>query len=89
MKKQVNVEVYVVAGCWYCEEALETLSNKGIKYVIYEIVNGDRSEMIRRTGGPDRVPQIFINNQRVKGGCGGLDRLDECGVLNDMLYVEG
>jgi glutaredoxin 3 len=62
------------------------LDKKGVKYEGYDITGDDeaRQKMIKRTGGPKSVPQIFIDDKHI-GGCDDLHALDGKGELDKLL----
>lgn len=81
-----KVEIYTWTTCPYCIRAKALLDSKGVKYTEYNIT-GDheaRKKMIERTGGPDSVPQIFINDKHY-GGCDDIHALDAKGQLDPAL----
>ena len=83
----MNVEIYTKPYCSYCERAKELLRIKGINFVEH-VINGDpqRLEEMRRRGGGDAFPGIFIAG-RLVGGCSELFELDECGALDRLLIT--
>ena len=87
MSDQAKVEIYYWTTCPFCDRALGLLEAKGVKYTGYDITGDEpaRSEMVKRTGGPKSVPQIFINDVLV-GGCDDIHALDAKGKLDGMLY---
>ena len=76
------VELYTSPFCGYCVAAKRILLNKGITFLEIDlsVEPNRRSEMLLRTHGNHKVPQIFINNQHV-GGCDELYALDQSGEL--------
>jgi len=82
----VEVEIYTIRYCPYCQEAKELLSRKGVSF--HEIdASGNRDlrkEMIERANGRDTFPQIFIGATHV-GGCDDLYALDAAGNLDPLL----
>lgn len=83
---QNKVEIYHWTTCPFCRRALALLDKKGVKYTDYNITGDDaaRQKMIKRTGGPKSVPQIFINDVLI-GGCDDLHALNSQGKLDGML----
>ena len=81
-----KVEIYYWVTCPYCSKARKLLDAKGIKYTGYDITgdNAGREKMIKRTGGPKSVPQIFIGNKYI-GGCDDIHALDKQGKLDAMI----
>ncbi len=86
MSDQAKVEIYYWTTCPFCTRALALLNNKNVKYQGYDITGDEeaRSKMVKRTGGPKSVPQIFINDNLI-GGCDDLHALEAQGKLDDML----
>lgn len=83
---QAKVEVYYWTTCPFCIKARALLDSKDVDYIGYDITGDDaaRQKMIKRTGGPKSVPQIFIDDNHI-GGCDDLHSLDKQGKLDDML----
>ncbi len=81
-----KVEIYTWTTCPYCIRAKALLDSKGVKYTEYNITgdNAARAKMIERTGGPDSIPQIFINGKHY-GGCDDIHALDAKGQLDPLL----
>lgn len=80
------IEIYTKPYCPYCSDAKDLLRAKGAEFK--EIVaSGDpalRAEMVRRSGGANTFPQIFIGGTHV-GGCDELYALDAEGGLDPLL----
>jgi glutaredoxin 3 len=80
------IEIYTKPYCPYCADAKDLLRAKGAEFK--EIVaSGDptlRAEMVRRAGGANTFPQIFIGDVHV-GGCDELYALDADGKLDPLL----
>ena len=85
-KDQADVEIYYWTTCPFCARARSLLDAKGVIYTGYDITGDEaaRSEMVKRTGGPKSVPQIFINDHLI-GGCDDLHALEDQGKLDGML----
>ena len=84
-----EVKIYTRAWCGYCTAALSLLRRKGVKFE--EIDVAGQPEMRRwlaKMSGQTTVPQIFINRKSV-GGYTDLRALDERGVLDDLLEIDG
>lgn len=81
-----QIEIYTWTTCPYCIRAKALLESKGVKYTEYNITgdNEARRKMVERTGGPDSVPQIFINGKHY-GGCDDIHALDAEGKLDPVL----
>ncbi|MEM6781101.1 MAG: glutaredoxin domain-containing protein, partial [Pseudomonadota bacterium] len=73
--------------CPFCRKALALLDGKGVDYTGYDITGDEdaRAKMVERTGGPKSVPQIFINDELIPGGCDGIHALDAEGKLDPLL----
>lgn len=86
MSNQAKVEMYYWTTCPFCIRAQALLERKGIQYKGYDITGDEaaRAKMVKRTGGPKSVPQIFINDMLI-GGCDDLHALDAKGKLDGML----
>jgi len=86
MAPNKKVEIYYWTTCPFCKRALALLDAKGVKYEGYDITGDEaaRSKMVKRTGGPKSVPQIFIDDQHI-GGCDDLHALDSKGKLDTLL----
>ena len=84
-----NIEIFTAPFCGFCYRAKSLLKDKGVKYVEVDIISQPtrHSEMIRRAGGSQTVPQIFINNQHI-GGCDELYALESKDKLNSILGVK-
>lgn len=84
---QAKVEIYYWATCPFCARARGLLDAKNVSYTGYDITGDDaaRQKMIKRTGGPKSVPQIFINDTLI-GGCDDLHALENQGKLDDILH---
>ncbi len=82
-----KVEIYTWQFCPFCLKAKALLDNKGINYIEHEIDgnNNQRVEMSLRADGRRTVPQIFINDKGI-GGCDELYRLEQDGLLDNLLF---
>lgn len=83
MKK---VEIYTTPYCGFCRMTKEVLDKKGVQYEEID-VSGGREEMIKRTGGPDSVPQIFVDGELLPGGNSGIQSLEQEGKLDKILEI--
>lgn len=83
-----KIEIYTWSTCPYCRRAKALLESKGVGYTEYDITGDDgaRAKMVKRTGGPKSVPQIFVNDQHY-GGCDDLHELDAQGKLDKILEL--
>jgi glutaredoxin 3 len=81
-----KVEVYSSQFCGYCARAKRLLSQKGVEWVEYDVIETPekRAEMTQRAGGRMTVPQIFIDGKHV-GGSDDLYALDRAGKLDPLL----
>ncbi len=80
------VEIYTTPFCPYCVAAKRLLQKKGVTYEETDVSRDPalRQAMMRRAGGRQTVPQIFIGGQHV-GGCDDLHALDHQGRLDPLL----
>lgn len=83
-----EVEIYTTPICPYCVRAKALLKKKGVSYREIDAAADPsvREAMIKRAGGRQTVPQIFIDGKHV-GGCDDLYALDKKGELDPMLGV--
>ncbi len=83
-----KIEIYTWSTCPFCRRAKELLDSKGVDYTEYDITGNDdeRAKMVKRTGGPKSVPQIFIDDQHI-GGCDDIHALDEKGGLDPLIQA--
>ncbi len=81
-----TVEIYTKAFCSFCWRAKGLLESKGIEFTEIPVDRGgaDRELMIERASGRSTVPQIFIRGEHV-GGCSELFRLEQNGLLDEMI----
>ncbi len=81
-----KVEIYTQALCPYCARAVRLLERKGVSFDEIDAPAGSaaRAEAVRRSGGRNTVPQIFIDGQAI-GGCDDLYALDAAGKLDPLL----
>ena len=83
MKK---IEIYTGPLCGYCNAAKALLKRKNISFE--EIDIGDqpekREEMLKRSNGAKKIPQIFIGDFHV-GGYEQLRDLENKGKLDTLL----
>ena len=84
-----NIEIYTSPFCGFCYHAKSLLNNKGVDYIEVDIISQPkrRSEMLKRAGGLQTVPQIFIDNQHI-GGCDELYELEAKDKLDSILDVK-
>lgn len=81
-----DVEIYEKPSCPYCRKAKALLLAKGARVSIMDVSNdvAKHREMIRRSGGRQTVPQIFVGGRHI-GGCDDLYDLDRQGKLDTFL----
>ncbi len=87
-----KVEIYYAQMCDLCHKAMDYFSEKEIEFESYEVkwkgegwLEDDNSrEMLRRCGDVDFVPQLFINDQHIKGWKT-LSALIETGEIENLL----
>jgi glutaredoxin 3 len=85
-QKHKKVEIYTSSSCPYCVKAKALFDKKGVSYTeIHLQDDAEREAMIKRTGGARSVPQIFIDNNFIAGGCDGLYQKEAKGELNSIL----
>jgi glutaredoxin 3 len=81
-----DVVIYTRPFCGYCARAISLLNQKGVHY--QEIEAGFdpklRDEMIKRSGGRNTFPQIFIGGAYI-GGCDEMMELERAGRLDPLL----
>jgi len=80
------VEIYTTRVCPYCVRAKRLFDKKGVAYTEIDVSNDVdlRDSMVKRAGGRQTVPQIFIGGTHV-GGCDDLYALDSAGKLDPLL----
>ena len=87
-----KVEIYYAQMCDLCHKAMDYFDDKGIDYTSYEVkwsgdswLDDDNSrELLRRCGDIYFVPQLFINDQHIKGWKS-LSELIESGEIDNLL----
>ena len=81
-----TVEIYTTPSCSYCQAAKRLLTRKGAAFTEIDVSGNAalRTEMTRRSGGGQTVPQIFIGGHHA-GGCDDLHALDHAGRLGPLL----
>lgn len=83
-----QVEIYSSPFCGFCMRAKALLDGKGVEYTDIDVMmdGAKRAEMMQRSNGDHRVPQIFIGGEHV-GGCDELVALDRAGKLDALLQA--
>ena len=81
------IQIYTSPFCGCCYRAKSLLNDKGVDYIEIDIISHPKrySEMIRRAGGLQTVPQIFVDNRHI-GGCDDLYDLEVKDKLNSILH---
>ena len=84
-----NIEIYTSPFCGFCYRAKLLLNDKGVDYIEVDIISQPkrRSVILKRAGGLQTVPQIFIDNQHI-GGCDELYELEAKDKLDSILDVK-
>jgi glutaredoxin 3 len=83
-----RIEIYSTLFCPYCARARSLLEKKGVDFVNIDVIEdtSKRDEMVKRSGGRQTVPQIFINGEHI-GGSDDLAALERAGKLDAKLGV--
>jgi glutaredoxin 3 len=81
-----DVVIYTRPFCGYCSRAISLLNRKGVAFTEIEAgFDPDlRREMVRRAGGRNTFPQIFIGGEAI-GGCDEMMALERDGKLDALL----
>ncbi len=84
------VTIYVKEGCKFSARARQLLMAKGALFNEKDISFADdlREEMVRRSGGKDTTPQIFIGDEHI-GGFEELQKIEASGELAKKLSYSG
>lgn len=69
-------ELYVLAGCPYCNGALSLLKQKGYKYRKHVVPQSKKDEYKRRNG-MNTFPQIFVVDNGTTFPVGGYAELQQ------------
>jgi glutaredoxin 3 len=82
----LNIVMYSTAFCGYCQRARNLFERKGVNVREIKIDEdaGERTVMLKRSGGRRTVPQIFIGERHI-GGFDELAALDRAGELDKLL----
>jgi len=83
-----HIEIYTLRTCPFCIRAKKLLERKGVSYTEHAVDDNEalREAMVARgTDGRRSVPQIFIDDRHLPGGCDGLYALDARGELDRLL----
>jgi glutaredoxin 3 len=81
-----DIEIFTTKVCPYCVRAKRLFDKKGVSYREIDVSQDAelRDGMMKRAGGRQSVPQIFINGTHV-GGCDDLYALEADGKLDPLL----
>ena len=81
-----RIEIYSTLLCPYCYRAKMLLESKGVEYEEIDIMLRPerRAEMVARSGGRTRVPQVFVDGVHI-GDCDEIRALDATGELTPIL----
>lgn len=84
----VKVEIYSGQYCPYCMRAKALLTRKGVSFTEYDVQDDEEKlvEMLKRSGGRQTIPQIFIDDEHL-GGCDDIYALDAKGELDKKLKL--
>jgi len=86
MSTKKKVEIYSTTFCPYCVKAKELLKRKGVEFTEINVDNDiERQKMLDRTGGARSVPQIFVDDEFLAGGCDGLFERERADELDKIL----
>jgi glutaredoxin 3 len=86
MKKVV---IYTGSLCVHCDRAKALLNRKNINFIEYNVAEDStkRDEMLKKSNGAKKIPQIFIGNYHV-GGNLELETLERKGKLDELLEIK-
>lgn len=81
-----NVVIYTRQFCGFCTAAKRLLRDKNVDFTEHDATFEPklREEMIKKSGGGNTFPQIFIGSEHV-GGCDDLYALEKSGALDALL----
>ncbi len=81
-----KVMVYTAGNCCYCHMAKDLLRRKGAAFEEVNLTGRSelRADVVKRAGGRDTVPQIWIGDTHI-GGCDDLHALERAGKLDALL----
>ena len=83
-----KIEIYTKNACIYCDRAKEVFKSKNLNYSEYNIFTNPEylDELLKRSNGLKKMPQIFINNQHI-GGFDKLQLLIDKGLFDKMITL--
>ncbi len=81
-----DIVIYTTRFCPYCMRAKSLLKKKNAEYREIDVGSSAalREEMMKRSGGRQTVPQIFIGERHI-GGSDDLAALESKGELDALL----
>ena len=81
-----KIEIYTKNACIFCDRAKEVFKSKNLKFSEYNIFTNPEylDELLKRSNGLKKMPQIFINNQHI-GGFDKLKLLIDKGLFDKMI----
>ena len=83
-----KIEIYTKNACIFCDRAKEVFKSKNLKFSEYNIFTNPEylDELLKRSNGLKKMPQIFINNQHI-GGFDKLQLLIDKGLFDKMISL--
>ena len=83
-----KIEIYTKNACIFCDRAKEVFKSKNLIFSEYNIFTNPEylDELLKRSNGLKKMPQIFINNQHI-GGFDKLQLLIDKGLLDKMIAL--
>ena len=83
-----KIEIYTKNACIFCDRAKEVFKSKNLKFSEYNIFTNPEylDELLKRSNGFKKMPQIFINNQHI-GGFDKLQLLINKGLFDKMISL--
>ena len=81
-----KIEIYTKNACIFCDRAKEVFKSKNLTFSEYNVFTNPEylDELLKRSNGLKKMPQIFINNQHV-GGFDKLQLLIDKGLFDKMI----
>ena len=83
-----KIEIYTKNACIFCDRAKEVFKSKNLNFSEYNIFTNPEYlyELLKRSNGLKKMPQIFINNQHI-GGFDKLQLLIDKGLFDKMITL--
>ena len=83
-----KIEIYTKNACIFCDRAKEVFKSKNLNFSEYNIFTNPEylDELLKRSNGLKKMPQIFINNQHI-GGFDKLQLLIDKGLFDKMIAL--